>query len=352
MEAANVASRLLGWFADHGRRDLPWQNPRSVYRVWISEVMLQQTQVATVIPYFERFVKTFPDVDTLAAAADDEVLHLWSGLGYYSRARNLHAAARTIVAEYGGRLPTSLESWQALPGIGRSTAGAILALAHGERHPILDGNVKRVLCRVHGIETWPGGSSTARSLWSLADAHTPLADVADYTQAIMDFGATVCRRDRPLCECCPLASDCRARTDGSIGRIPAPKPRRVRPVRTTRFLILRRENRTVMLVKRPPSGVWGSLWSFPECAREEEPAVICRRRFGLQSLETRHLAPRRHGFTHFELDIEPVLLDVDADSAQAGAAIMDADPVLWYNSASPNRLGIAAPVRALLKELA
>lgn len=351
MSTASFARRLLAWREQHGRRDLPWQTGRSAYRVWVSEIMLQQTRVATVIPYFQRFVARYPDVAALADAPDDEVLHAWSGLGYYSRARNLHAAAKRVVAEAGGRLPRTLDGWLALPGVGRSTAGAVLALTHGHRYPILDGNVRRVLCRYHGIDTWPGEPSTEKALWRLADEHTPASRVAEYSQAIMDLGATVCRRRKPRCADCPLKGGCRARANGSADRIPARKPAKARPLRATRFLILCRRNRSVMLVKRPPAGVWGGLWSFPECGPKEEPASVCRERFGLTSTNTRYLAPRRHGFTHFELDIEPVLLDVDAGRAGGCGMLMDAGPVLWYNSASPARLGIATPVRALLDEL-
>lgn len=351
MSKVPFAGRLLAWHKQHGRRDLPWQKARNAYRVWISEIMLQQTQVTTVIPYFQRFIARFPDLASLADAPDDEVLHAWSGLGYYSRARNLHAAAKRIVAEAGGRLPRTLDGWLALPGVGRSTAGAILALAHGHRYPILDGNVRRVLCRYHGIEAWPGEPSTEKALWRLADAHTPASRVAEYTQAIMDLGATICRRHQPRCLDCPLTRGCRARADGSVHRIPARKPEKARPLRATRFLILRRRNRSVMLEKRPPAGVWGGLWSFPECTRQEEPASVCRERFGFKSMRIRYLPPRRHGFTHFELDIEPVLLDVEPDRLAGRRTLMDAGPVLWYKSASPARLGIAAPVKTLLDEL-
>lgn len=347
-----MSRRLLAWHDRHGRKDLPWQTDPVAYRVWVSEIMLQQTQVATVIPYYQRFLARFPDVRALAQASEDEVLHAWSGLGYYSRARNLHAAAKRVVADAGGAFPQSLEGWMALPGVGRSTAGAVMALAYGRRHPILDGNAKRVLCRYHGIDAWPGETTTEKRLWRLAEAHTPAARVADYTQAIMDLGATVCVRREPRCGECPLNSACRAYANDSVDRIPAPRPRKPRPRRATRFLVLRHRDQSVMLVKRPPAGIWGGLWSFPECGPQQKPDDVCRERFGLTSLNTRYLAPRRHGFTHFELDIEPVLLDVDKDPSLHGGTVMDAGPMLWYNSASPYPLGMAKPVRAILDELA
>jgi A/G-specific adenine glycosylase len=346
-----IARRLLAWYRRHGRKDLPWKQAVSAYPVWVSEIMLQQTQVATVVPYFQRFMARFPDVTTLAKAHEDEVLHLWSGLGYYSRARNLHAAARRICERRKGRLPDSLQDWLALPGVGRSTAGAVLALSKDQRHPILDGNVKRVLCRYHGIDTWPGEAATEKKLWALAERHTPKTRVAEYTQAVMDLGATLCTRSRPECEACPLRRDCRALAGGRAAALPVPKPRPPRPERSTRFLILRDLDHAVLLVRRPPSGVWGGLWGFPECAPDEDPESACRQRFGLAPASTRFLPPRRHGFSHFRLRIEPILMDVDPDAAARAGRVMEAGSALWYNSASPDRLGMAAPVRRILDDL-
>ncbi len=343
------AAALLVWFDQNGRKHLPWQKMRTPYRVWVSEIMLQQTQVGTVIPYFERFVARFPDVEALAAAEQDEVLHLWSGLGYYSRARNLHAAARRVVTEHRGKLPTDIDAWQSLPGIGRSTAGAILALSRGKRHPILDGNVKRVLCRYHGIETWAGESETGKALWVLAESHTPKRRLAAYTQAIMDLGATVCVRQQPRCRACPLRRGCSAFLNRATDAIPAPRPKKPRPLRRTRFLILRDQDQAVLLERRPPSGVWGGLWGFPECPVEADPARTCAERFGLKPSGASYLKPRQHGFTHFRLQIEPVLLDVNADAN--ADRIMEARSVLWYKGASSNRLGLAAPVGRILGEL-
>ncbi len=345
----DFAAPLLRWYDRHGRKHLPWQTQRTPYRVWVSEIMLQQTQVATVIPYFERFLARFPDVQTLAAADQDEVLHLWSGLGYYSRGRNLHAAAKRIVTENDGRLPEEMESWCRLPGVGRSTAGAILALSLGKRHPILDGNVKRVLCRYHGIASWPGEHETEKRLWALAETHTPERRVAAYTQAIMDLGATLCLRRQPRCRECPLRFGCRAHLDGRAEALPAPRPKKPRPLRRTRFLILRDEDQSVLLERRPPSGVWGGLWGFPECALEEDPARASASRFGLKVAAAQFLKPRRHGFTHFRLEIQPVLLEVDAGTA--ADQIMEGGSVLWYKGPSSNRLGLAAPVGKILSEL-
>jgi A/G-specific adenine glycosylase len=343
------AATLLAWFDQNGRKHLPWQKRRTPYRVWVSEIMLQQTQVGTVVPYFERFVARFPDVEALAAAEQDEVLHLWSRLGYYSRARNLHAAARHVVTERRGKLPTDIHGWQALPGVGRSTAGAILALSRGKRHPILDGNVKRVLCRYHGIETWPGESETEKSLWVLAESHTPKRRLAAYTQAIMDLGATVCVRRQPRCHECPLRGGCSAFLNQTSDAIPAPRPKKPRPLRRTRFLILRDENQAVLLERRPPSGVWGGLWGFPECPLGADPALACAERFGIKPSRASYLKPRLHGFTHFRLQIEPVLLEVDTDAN--ADRIMEPGSVLWYKDASSNRLGLAAPVGRILGEL-
>jgi A/G-specific adenine glycosylase len=343
------AASLLAWYDDNGRKHLPWQQSPTPYRVWISEIMLQQTQVATVIPYFERFVTRFPDVETLAAAEEDEVLHLWSGLGYYSRGRNLHAAARRIVSEHRGKLPGDIDAWQALPGIGRSTAGAILALSQGKRHSILDGNVKRVLCRFHGIQRWPGESQTAKALWTLAESHTPTRRVAAYTQAIMDLGATVCVRRRPQCSACPLRRRCRARLTGATQAIPVPRPKKPRPLKRTRFMILRDEDQAVLLERRPPSGVWGGLWGLPECPPDADPACACAERFGLKPGRASYLKPRQHGFTHFRLRIEPVLLEVNRNAEVD--RIMEAGSVLWYKVASSKPLGLAAPVDRILNEL-
>jgi len=260
-----MAERLVRWSARHGRKHLPWQREPTPYRVWVSEIMLQQTQVGVVIGYYERFMARLPALADLAGAPLDDVLGLWSGLGYYSRARNLHRAAVLVRDRHDGEMPRDLDALVALPGIGRSTAGAILAFSYGDRHPILDGNVKRVLCRYHGIEGWPGQSAVERALWALAERHTPHDGVAAYTQAIMDLGATLCVRARPPCSLCPIEADCVARREGVQARIPAPRPRRAVSRRQTAFLVLRAPRGALLPERRPPPGIRGGLWCFPEC---------------------------------------------------------------------------------------
>src|SRR5262245_24319196 len=251
----DFARQLLAWFDRAGRKSLPWQQQPTPYRVWVSEIMLQQTQVATVIGYYERFLARFPDVRSLADASVDEVLHLWTGLGYYARGRNLHRAARQLVASHGGEFPESLEEMQALPGIGRSTAGAILALSRGRRHAILDGNVKRVLSRFFGVEGHSGVLAVERELWALAEQCTPAERVGAYTQAIMDLGATVCVRSRPLCNACPSSEDCYARRHGLQSSLPTPRPKKARPHKTAHAIIALRDDGAILLERRPPVGL-------------------------------------------------------------------------------------------------
>ena len=345
----SLSERLLAWYRDHGRKDLPWQHPAAPYPIWISEIMLQQTQVLSVIPYFETFIERFPDVHALAAAPVDEVLHIWSGLGYYARARNLHKAAGVVVDEHGGELPRDLDALIALPGIGRSTAAAILALSYGDRHAILDGNVKRVLCRYHAIEGWPGASGVARRLWSIAEAHTPDHDLAAYTQAIMDLGATVCTRNQPDCEACPLNGDCLALAEGREAELPQRKPRKTSPLRETVFVIVRDPRGRVLLERRPPTGVWGGLWSFPECPPGTDVRSWCREHLGVAVRPVRTLDALRHTFSHFRLDIVPSLVSID--TRDAANAVMDGAERQWYEVDGPERIGLAAPITRLLGEL-
>lgn len=338
---------LLAWFDQHGRRNLPWQHPRTSYRVWLSEVMLQQTQVRTVIPYFERFVHSLPSLAELAAASEDRVLALWSGLGYYSRARNLHRSARLCVEQHAGELPDSIELLAALPGIGRSTAAAILAQAHGQSHAILDGNVRRVLARFHGVHGWPGASVVQKQLWQLAEAHTPVSRVADYTQAIMDLGATICTRSKPSCDECPQRRECIALRDGLTATLPQSKPAKKVPIRTTTMLIARDSEGRVLLERRPPSGVWARLWSFPEGADAEQA------RFGMTELMDSEPAAIRvlpellHTFSHFKLRITPVLFDV----AFQATHVADDPDCGWFMPEDLDELGLPAPVRKLLLQL-
>ncbi len=347
--AATFAPRLLAWFDVHGRHDLPWQQPRTPYRVWVSEVMLQQTQVATVIPYFERFLARFPDARALSDAPIDEVLHLWSGLGYYARARNLHRAARILCEEYAGELPLGVAALESLPGVGRSTAAAIAALSRDERHAILDGNVKRVLARWGGVEGYPGEATVAARLWALSDAVTPPTRCADFVQAIMDLGATLCTRARPACERCPIAEDCVARRTSRVGELPGPRPRRERPSRSVYWLVVRR-GAEVLLERRPEAGVWGGLWGFPEFASRAlaEAAWQSAAARGERAGSLREAPVIDHAFTHFDLRITPLV----AESPAPGSAIAADAAQQWYNSSTPARLGLATPVAALLDELA
>lgn len=342
------AAALLAWFDTSGRKHLPWQQQIAPYRVWVSEIMLQQTQVATVIPYYERFMQRFPDVRALAAAPDDEVLHLWTGLGYYARARNLLRAARLIVAEHQGEFPDTLEAVQALPGIGRSTAGAILAISKSQRHPILDGNVKRVLTRYFGVHGFTGETLVERKLWSLADACTPAQRVADYTQAIMDLGATVCVRSRPLCVVCPMHDGCVARREGTQSLLPTPKPRKARPERAAYAAILMREDGAVLLERRPPVGIWGGLWTFPQFEQRDAAVAWMEQHTGAETVATQALPPYSHSFTHFDLTLQPLLVR----NAREIFAVADAQRFCWYDARQPPKIGLAKPAVDLIRGLA
>lgn len=345
-----LAAQLLAWFDRAGRKDLPWQINPSPYRVWVSEIMLQQTQVATVIPYYLRFMERFPDVQGLASAALDDVLHLWTGLGYYARARNLHRAARLVCSQHHGVFPHDLGRLLQLPGIGRSTAGAILALAHNARHAILDGNVRRVLARVHAIEGWPGTAAVEKKLWALAESHLPAMRLRDYTQAFMDLGATVCTRSRPACTYCPLSPHCIAHAQQRAHAYPTPKPRATLPVRNITLVLLRNSAGAVLLLQRPPAGIWGGLWSLPECSHHMVRTVQrwCQQAFGLEARHIKRWPVLRHTFSHFHLDILPVLAHV----TQQHTAIMEQAPGIWYNINQADARGLAAPVKRLLLELA
>lgn len=345
-DEATVARALIAWHARHGRHDLPWQQERTPYRVWVSEIMLQQTQVATVIPYYERFMARFPDVRSLADAPLDDVLHLWSGLGYYSRARHMHRAAARMRDQHGAAVPVRFEEVAALPGVGRSTAGAILALSRGERFPILDGNVRRVLSRYFGVEGDVGERATQLRLWDLAERCTPQEDVAVYTQAIMDLGATICTRRRPLCTFCPLWEKCTARSGARQHELPAPRRARARRVREVFMLLLLSQDGSVLLERRAESGVWGGLWCPPQL--DTWDAVLARlAQWPLTAqTEPQALAPLTHSFTHFDLVITPLLVPCSAP-----AVVMDADRSLWYNIREPARIGLPAPIKILLQRL-
>lgn len=344
-EMTDFAQRLLAWFEVHGRRDLPWQEDVTAYRVWVSEIMLQQTQVSTVIPYFNKFVSRFSDMASLAGAHQDDVLRHWSGLGYYARARNLHKAAQIVCDKYAGVFPAQFEDVVALPGIGRSTAGAILALATGQRHAILDGNVKRVLARHALIEGWPGKTSVATKLWVAADMNTPESRVAEYTQAIMDLGATVCTQNNALCNACPVNGDCGALAADVVSDFPGRRPGKPKPLRHT-TMILASVDGCVFLQRRPEAGIWGGLWSLPELG-ERSLQDWCGDvlRAGVDSSDSWEVV--RHSFSHYELDIQPIVVRIAARPGK----VADADGETWHRLEDVPPGGIAAPVKKLIDQL-
>ena len=343
---SDFPKRILAWYDKSGRHNLPWQQQPTPYRVWISEVMLQQTQVSTVIPYFQRFMQRFPDVTTLAQADVDEVLHLWSGLGYYSRARNLHRAARVLAGEYRGVFPETLAQLQQLPGIGRSTAGAILSLSRDQAHPVLDGNIKRVLCRYYGILGWPGEGAVAKQLWRLAEQLLVTERPAAYTQAMMDLGATVCIRSKPLCHGCPVREDCVAHRQGLQQILPRKRSRKTLPVKQLQFIMIEGTNGEIMLQQRPPAGIWGGLWGFPECPLGQDVVAWVREHFGFCVNAVASEPVVKHTFTHFHLQITPVRMKLKS----APAGICDRDDLYWFKPGGDNKLlGMAAPVKKLVE---
>jgi A/G-specific adenine glycosylase len=340
------ANRVLKWFGEAGRKDLPWQLDTSPYRVWVSEIMLQQTQVKTVIPYFQRFIAAFPSVQALAAAEQDRVLHLWTGLGYYARARNLHRTAQQICSELQGKFPASVDALCELPGIGRSTAGAIVSIAFGEPATILDGNVKRVLARHSAVEGWPGQSAVHKQLWAIADERTPVARNGDYSQAMMDLGATLCTRSNPGCARCPVQSDCQAFAAGDVLTYPGKKPRRTLPVKSTILLMISSSTGDIWLEKRPAKGIWGGLWCFPEVANPEDAAIKCLDTWGLEPAGVTPWDSFRHTFSHYHLQIQPLHVILPGNPE----TVMEPGGQLWYNMLQPAKIGLAAPVAKLLKK--
>ncbi|NWG86230.1 MAG: A/G-specific adenine glycosylase [Hydrogenophilaceae bacterium] len=338
------ATHLIAWQRRHGRHDLPWQGSREPYAVWLSEIMLQQTQVETVIPYYQRFRARLPEVAALAAASEEEVLALWSGLGYYSRARNLHKAAKIIVQDFGGIFPREFDQIMSLPGIGRSTAAAIAAFAFGERRAILDGNVKRVFCRLFGVEGWPGEKPVENRLWALADSLLPSHDLGAYTQGLMDLGATLCRRSKPACVVCPFSEECVANRQGRQAELPTARPRKALPERHTAMLLLLHAGE-ILLEKRPPTGIWGGLWSLPECPTEADPAD-CARRLGFEAQALRPLPKLTHTFTHFRLHIQPQPLSVVRRPTK-----MNEPGRLWLPLADACEAALPTPVRKLIEQL-
>lgn len=345
MSTTEFSLALLDWFESHGRKDLPWQQNPTPYRVWVSEIMLQQTQVKTVIPYYEQFMATFPDARALAEAAEDEVLHLWTGLGYYARARNLHKAAKLLIETYQGGFPSTIEAVTQLPGIGQSTAGAILSFSRQQRHAILDGNVKRVLSRYEGVEGWPGKAQVTQQLWQLAEKHTPEEKADRYNQAIMDLGATLCTRSKPRCKDCPVQSHCYAFKNDKVTELPAKKPKKEKPIKEGWMLVLECP-KGFWLYKRPSSGLWGGLWSLPEFeSKETLDKSLALHDLGKDTLQP--LAPFRHTFTHFHLDIRPMRIQLQ--KAPDGLSLQNGE---WHQPLKKNsQIGLSAPVKKLLGQL-
>ena len=345
------SSNLLKWFKTNGRHDLPWQRNINPYRVWVSEIMLQQTQVKTVVPYFERFMERFPTIDSLSLASIDQVLHLWTGLGYYARARNLHKTSIIIATELAGQFPDTIDELVSLPGIGRSTAGAILALSMNKRASILDGNVKRVLTRFFLVHGWPEQTKVRNQLWEIADRNTPQRNFSQYTQAIMDLGATVCKRSRPECLCCPVKSECKAYNSNQIQNYPTKKPKRLMPTKEVCMYIVKNELGEILLEQRPPEGIWGALYSFPEnlpTSRENEKPMSSKNLCSQLAIPSENcLSTIRHTFSHFHLEIQPKLVKVSKNEVK----LDDSTHRVWYSLKSPPTLGLAAPVKKLLAEL-
>jgi len=351
MPSSPFPDRLLGWWDQYGRKDLPWQNPRNAYRVWISEVMLQQTQVSTVIAYFERWIERFPDISDLARSDVDDVLALWSGLGYYARARNLHKAARICQEQFDGQMPSDFDSLNELPGIGPSTANAILSLAHNQPAAILDGNVKRLLARHAGVGGWPGSTKIQKILWKEAEQRLPTHRAADYSQAVMDLGALVCTPKNPACRACPVSADCEALESGRVGAIPGPKPKRKIPTRTINILIILDDDGRVLLERRPPSGIWGGLWSLPEGDNQADLSA----RFGFnerKNVSARRILPEHeHRLTHLRMLLRPEQVTLAHGSGLEYSSVGDQSEMAWFSQAELDQLGLPKPISTLLSRL-
>lgn len=347
--ADSFSKKVLAWGKLYGRKNLPWQQQVTPYRVWVSEIMLQQTQVKTVIPYFERFVNSFPTIQALAEADVDDVLHHWSGLGYYARARNLHKTAKLISGEHQGEFPEELDELEKLPGIGRSTAGAILSLSKGLNFPILDGNVKRVLARCFQVQGWPGKASVLQQLWQISEKVTPRKETACFNQNMMDLGSMVCTRSSPECEACPLTSLCGSYKSGSWNRYPGKKPNKNMPVKQTMMLLIKNEEGAFLLQKRPPAGIWGGLWSLPELEKVQQSKLYSEVRtcLGINVSQSEPLPMRRHTFSHFHLDIFPFTCHFNG---YENGVIAD-NETLWYKQGNKELIGLAAPVSKLLEEV-
>ncbi len=338
-----IHKALIAWHTKHGRHDLPWQNTTDPYRIWVSEIMLQQTQVTTVIDYYTRFMQSLPTIVDLAEAPTDDVLHLWTGLGYYARARNLHKTSQIVATKHHGQFPQTFEEVLSLPGIGRSTAGAILAFSSNQRFAILDGNVKRVLARYYEVEGWYGKKPVENKLWELAELNTPKHGVSTYTQAIMDLGATVCTRSKPKCSDCPLSSNCMALANDRTSELPHGKPKTNKPTKQIYMLLAKSEDDAFLLQKNPPSGIWGGLWCPPQCEKLEDRIQVSN-----YTLETvQELPMYKHTFSHYHLEITPVL----SRPIKLGECVAEATQT-WYKPNSNQALGLAAPVKKLLEKYA
>ena len=343
MKSSDFQHAVLDWYQHQGRKDLPWQNPITPYRVWISEIMLQQTQVSTVIPYFERFMASFPTVTDLAKASVDEVLHHWTGLGYYARARNLHKTAQLISFEMNQQFPDTVEELIQLPGIGRSTAGAIRSIGFKQPAAILDGNVKRVLARYAAIDGWPGKTAIHNQLWDVAELYSPDQHTQEYTQAMMDLGALLCTKKSPDCGSCPIARGCKAKAEGNQALYPGKKPKKLTPVRESIFLMLRNPHGDILLQKNPPAGLWGGLWVLPQIQQRKQLEATCNQ-LGLSIKSEQLLAKQRHIFSHFHLDYQPLQVEVE----EFCDSINENNDLVWYNPENPLLLGMPAPIKALL----
>lgn len=347
MQESNFNQRIIAWHAFHGRKTLPWQRDKTLYKTWISEVMLQQTQVTTVIPFFNKFIRSFPTINYLANAPIDEVLHHWTGLGYYARARNLHKAAQIIRDQFNGQFPEQFEDVIALPGIGRSTAGAILSLTLAKHFAILDGNVKRVLTRHQTIEGWTGEKRVENRLWELAERLTPIKQTNIFNQAMMDMGAMICTRSKPKCGECPVNEDCLALKSESMANYPTPKAKKKIPVKKTVMLVLCEKQQLIHLKQRPPVGIWGGLWCFPEY----ESVELCKQALqqqGIENYQETALTEFRHTFSHFHFDISALLIETDQIEYQQ---VMEDPRSLCYNLQTPQKVGLAAATKKILQKV-
>lgn len=348
----NLAKKIIPWYQQHGRHHLPWQQAITPYRVWISEVMLQQTQVVTVIPYFQRFIQQFPTIYKLASAPLDEVLNVWSGLGYYARARNIHRSAQMIVTHRQGHFPDSVADLEKLPGIGRSTAGAMVSIAFNKHAAILDGNVKRVLTRLHAIEGALSENKVIKQLWQIAQGYAPQSNAREYSQAIMDLGATLCIKQQPTCSICPLQQVCKAYQLNQVSDFPTPSPRKVLPKHETYFLIIRNSENKILLEKRPSTGIWGGLWSFPQCSKTENINDWSDKNFGFKnSIRPQPLPTFRHTFTHFKLKIHPRLINIDSKFIKRKLT-KDNNPIIWIHPENTTAIALPKPVTTLLQQVA